>query len=198
MTRKPAGPARIDPVVAAIVDQQPIDARMGYFGGRWMLTMTRELPHAIDSVWTKLTEPEELRKWSPIVPDRALSTVGPATAREHPDSDPVDAEVLVSERPRELAHRWGPHVLRWTLAPTESGCRLTLQQTFDEPGHRGLFAAGWHVCLAVLTALLDRRDVERVVGSRANDYGWRSLEARYSAMLELTPDPLREKGKANT
>jgi uncharacterized protein YndB with AHSA1/START domain len=186
MTTKPPHPVRIDPVVAAIVEQQPTEARVSYVGGLWVLTMTRELPHAVERVWSKLTEPEELRKWSPVVPDRALISVGPAIAREHPDSDALDAEVLVSDRPRELAHRWGPHVLRWTLAPTEGGCRLTLEQTFDGPSERGLFAAGWHICLAVLTALLEGREVERVVGSRASDYGWQSLEARYRATLELT------------
>jgi uncharacterized protein YndB with AHSA1/START domain len=175
-------------VLAAIVEQQPTDARVSHVGGRWVLTMMRELPHAVERVWAKLTEPEELRKWSPVVPDRALTSVGPATAREYPDSDAVDAEVLVSARPRELVHRWGPHVLRWTLTPTDSGCRLMLEHTFDEPGERGLFAAGWHVCLAVLTALLEGCPVERVVGSRAFDYGWQSLEARYRTTLELRPD----------
>jgi uncharacterized protein YndB with AHSA1/START domain len=186
--RKLAGPARIDPVVAAIVEQQPTEARVSYACGRWVLTMTRELPHAVERVWSKLTEQEELRKWSPVVPDRPLTSLGPATAREHPDSEAVDAEVLVSDPPHELAHRWGLHVLRWTLAPTESGCRLTLEHTFDEPGERGSFAAGWHLCLAVLTALLEGHEVERVVGNRACDYGWRSLEARYGAGLRLAPE----------
>jgi uncharacterized protein YndB with AHSA1/START domain len=185
--RKLAGTARIDPVVAATVEQQPTEARVSYVGVRWVLTMTRELPHAVERVWSKVTEPEELRKWSPVVPDRPLTSLGPATAREHPYSDAVDAEVLVSDPPHELAHRWGVHVLRWTLAPTETGCLLTLEHTFDEPGERGSFAAGWHLCLAVLTALLEGHEVERVVGSRAADYGWRSLEARYRAILELTP-----------
>jgi uncharacterized protein YndB with AHSA1/START domain len=176
-------PAPIDPVVAGIVERQSTDATVIYVGGRWMLRMTRELPHDAERVWSKLTEPEELRKWSPVVPDRSLTSVGPATARESPDGNAVDAEVLVSDRPRELSHRWGPHVLRWTLAPTASGCRLTLEHTFDEHADRGSFAAGWHLCLAVLVALLDGHDVERVVGSRAIDYGWQSLEARYRAIL---------------
>jgi hypothetical protein len=105
--RKLAGPARIDPVVAATVEQQPTEARVSYVGVRWVLTMTRELPHAVERVWSKVTEPEELRKWSPVVPDRPLTSLGPATAREHPYSDAVDAEVLVSDPPHELAHRWG-------------------------------------------------------------------------------------------
>lgn len=173
----------IDPVVAAIVDRQSTDATVINVGGRWVLRITRDLPHAVERVWPKLIEPDELRKWSPVVPDRALTWVGPATAHESPDQDAVDAEVLVSDRPRELAHRWGSHVLRWTLTPTADGCRLTLEHTFDEHAERASFAAGWHICLAALTALLDGHDAERVVGSRATDYGWQALEARYRASL---------------
>jgi hypothetical protein len=36
---------------------------------------------------------------------------------------------------------------------------------------------------AILVALLDGHDVERVVGSRAIDCGWQSLEAQYRASL---------------
>lgn len=176
-------PDAIDPVVAAIVAQQSTDATVIHVGGRWVLRMIREFPHDVDRVWSKLTEPDELRTWSPVVPNRPLTSVGPATARESPDREAVDAEVLVSDRPRELFHRWGPHLLRWTLKPTAGGCRLTLEHTFDERGDRGSFAAGWHLCLAVLSAVLDSHDVERVVGSRALAYDWGSLEARYRASL---------------
>jgi uncharacterized protein YndB with AHSA1/START domain len=177
------GPAPIDPLVAAIAAQQPTDATVIHVGDRWVLRMTRELPHDAEHVWSKLTEPDELRKWSPIIPDRSLTSVGPAAARESSDRDAVDAEVLVSDRPRELSHRWGADILHWTLTPTAGGCRLTLEQTFDEHADRGSFAAGWHLCLAVLVAILDGHDGERVVGSRAIDYGWQSLEARYRASL---------------
>jgi uncharacterized protein YndB with AHSA1/START domain len=185
------GSARIDPVVAALAERQPTDATLTLVAGGWVLTMTRELAHEVGRVWAKLTEPEELRKWSPVVPDRPLTSPGRASARERPDLEAVDAEVLVSDRPRELVHRWGPHVLRWTLAPTAEGCRLTLEQTFDDAAQRGSFAAGWHLCLAVLAALLDGHTVERVVGSRALDYNWRTLEARYRKSLEL-PTELRK------
>jgi hypothetical protein len=46
-----------------------------------------------------------------------------------------------------------------------------------------MFAAGWHICLAVLAAVLDDHDVDRVVGSRANDYGWSALRERYDTTL---------------
>jgi uncharacterized protein YndB with AHSA1/START domain len=151
--------------------------------GRWVLTMTRDLPHPVDRVWPKLTEPHQLATWSPVVPDRPLTSVGPATSRETPQADGVDAEVLVSDPPHELVHRWGGHLLRWTLAPTATGSRLTLEHTFDERAERGMYAAGWHICLAVLAAGLDGHDVDRVVGARATDHGWPDLRERYDSAL---------------
>src|SRR5712691_7741319 len=168
---------------AEIAARAGTDATLAEVAGRWVLTMSREFRHPAARVWPKQTEPHELGKWSPVVPDRPLTSVGPATSRETPQGEAVDAEVLLSDPPRELVHRWGPHLLRWTLTSTQSGCRLTLEHTFDERADRGSFAAGWHLCLSVLTALLDGHDVERVVGSRANDYGWSALRDRYDSTL---------------
>jgi uncharacterized protein YndB with AHSA1/START domain len=188
MTREKA-PAPADPAVAALAARHATHATLTRAGGRWVLRMTRELAHDPERVWTKLTEPAELRKWSPVVPDRPLTSPGPASSQEDDGHDVVDAEVLVSERPRELVHRWGAHVLRWTLAPTAAGCVLTLEHTFDEPDDRGSFAAGWHLCLAVLEAQLDGHDAERVVGARARDYDWQDLEGRYRASLTPSETP---------
>jgi uncharacterized protein YndB with AHSA1/START domain len=173
-----------DPIVIAIIDQQPTDAIVSLIDQRWVLHLSREFDQDVDRLWKKLTEPDELASWSPIVPDRPLISAGPATARETLESDPVDVEVLVADRPRELVHRWGPQLLRWTLQPTPGGSRLTLEHTFEPEGMAATFAAGWHICLAVLAAVLDGNDVERVVGQRATDYGWRALEAAYHNQLD--------------
>jgi uncharacterized protein YndB with AHSA1/START domain len=176
--------ASIDPIVVANIEREPAEATLSTVDGRFVLRMRRLLGHDVERVWAKLTEPEELRKWSPIVSDRALSSPGPAAARESPDDPPVDVEVLTSDRPRELVHRWGDDVIRWTLTQTADGCLLTLEQTFSERSMCGSYGAGWHICLAVLTAVLDGEAVERVVGARATDYGWRELESRYRGVFD--------------
>jgi uncharacterized protein YndB with AHSA1/START domain len=145
--------------------------------------MTRELRHPVDRVWRKLTEPGELSRWSPLVPDRPLTSVGPATSRESAQDQGVDTEVLACDPPRELVHRWGGHLLRWTLTPTSAGSRLTLAQTFDVRDDCGKYGAGWHICLAVLVTSLDGHEIDRVVGSRAYDYGWSALREEYGARL---------------
>ena len=165
------------------IDAQPVAATLTKADGRWVLTMVRDLPHPVERVWPKLTEPDQLATWSPIGPDRPLTTVGPATARETADQSPVDAEVLVSDPPRELVHRWGSHQLRWRLSPTPAGTRLTLEQTFDVETEAPMYGAGWHICLAVLAVRLAGHDVDRVVGAQANDFGWETLRERYAAAV---------------
>ena len=166
------------------VDAQPIAATLSKTDSdRWVLTMVRELPHPAESVWPKLTEPDQLATWSPVVPDRPLTIVGPAQTREQPEQEWIDAEVLVSDPPRELVHRWGPHQLRWRLTQIPAGTRLTLEQTFDDEIEAPSYGAGWHLVLAVLAVRLAGHHVERVVGSRALDFGWQSLNERYTAAL---------------
>lgn len=171
-----------DPVRAGI-DSRATQATLREVARRWVLTMTRELAHPVEHVWPKLTDPDQLVRWSPVVPDRPFTSVGPATSHETPQAPAVDVEVLAVDPPRELVHRWGGHLLRWTLTATPQGSRLTLEHTFDERADRAMYAAGWHICLAVLAAVLDGHDVERVVGERANDYGWSALRDRYETSL---------------
>ena|SRR5215471_1641816 len=87
----------------------------------------------------------------------------------------VLAEIEPSPRMQPL-----PGTLR-TLVPTQTGSRLMLEHTFDDATEHGSYAAGWHICLAVLAAALDGRVVEHVVCSRAQDYGWSGLRDRYEA-----------------
>lgn len=169
--------------LAAEIAAHETDAVLREVGGRWVLTMTRELRHPVERVWPMLTEPGQLGRWSPVVPDRALTSVGPAIARETAERAGVDAEVLVCDPPRELVHRWGAQLLRWCLLPAQGGCRLTLEHTFDRRAEVGMYGAGWHLCLAVLVAVLDGHAVERVVGPRASEHGWEGLRDRYDAQL---------------
>jgi hypothetical protein len=107
-----------------------------------------------------------------------VGSVPPATTLSYASGA---TEVLVSDPRHELVHRWCGHMLRWTLTPTRDGSRLTLETTFDERADRGMYAAGRHLCLAMLAAVLDGHDLDRVVGSHANDYGWSALRDRYDA-----------------
>jgi uncharacterized protein YndB with AHSA1/START domain len=172
-----------DDLIIAQIAAQPVHAALARAGGRWVLTMTRDLRQPPELVWPMLTEPAQLSRWSPVVPDRPLASAGPAVSHETPGQPGVDVTVLACDPPRELVHRWGDHLLRWALTPVPGGSRLTLEQTFGAPDDAAMYAAGWHLCLAVLEVLDAGHDVSRVVGERARDYGWAELRDRYQAVL---------------
>jgi uncharacterized protein YndB with AHSA1/START domain len=172
-----------DDATVQAIRSQPVEATLTRSDGRWALTMTRELPHPAAAVWAMLTRPERLAAWSPLVPDRPLTSIGPTTSHETPDAPATAVEVLVSTEPSELVLNWGDDRLRWTLSPSPTGTTLTLEHQFADRDGAGSFAAGWHLCLAVLAAWLHGDDVERVVGERALDYGWADLRDRYQAAL---------------
>jgi uncharacterized protein YndB with AHSA1/START domain len=133
----------------------PLQGTLENRDGAWVLTMDRDLAHPPERVWPWLTDPDRLRQWSPIVPDRALDSAGPCQARENPDDDPLAGDVIAVDPPHELVHRWGDDVVRRRLAPTGGGCRLTLEQTMRDRDHVAMNAAGWHICLDVLHAVMN-------------------------------------------
>ena len=176
-------PTATTDLVTAQIAAHPADASLTEADGRWVLTMSRELAHPPERVWPMLTEPGQLSRWSPVVPDRPLTSAGPAVAHETPGDAGSDATVLTCDPPRELVHRWGGHLLRWVIAPVPGGSRLTLEQTFDERANYAMYGAGWHLCLAVLILVDGGHDIDRITGERAYDYGWAELRDRYLACL---------------
>ncbi|OYO24257.1 hypothetical protein CGZ93_03870 [Enemella dayhoffiae] len=169
-----------DPNIAAAIANRKPTARLDQHGDTWQLTMERDLAHPAERVWTMITDPTQLHRWSPVVPNRALDSVGPATSREVAGAAEEDAEVLQVDQPRLLVHRWGPHQLRWTLEPTDGGCLLRLEHTFGERPEAPSYGAGWHVCLGALEAALEHAEIDRAVGPAAKDYGWQRLHDAYA------------------
>ncbi|MGO1227240.1 MAG: hypothetical protein ACTMH5_10440 [Brachybacterium sp.] len=138
-----------------------------------------------EQIWAHLTDPELLATWSPIVPERPLSQVGPVLSRETPEADPVAVAVLATAGDHALSHRWGDDVLEWLI----DEARLTLLMKLADPQLAPTYLAGWQVCLAVLDARLEGLDQERIVGRDALDHGWEQLRDRYAQELGLPDQP---------
>jgi uncharacterized protein YndB with AHSA1/START domain len=160
-----------------------LDATLRSREGAWLLTMERDFAHPPEVVWPWLTDPKRLARWSPVVPDRPFDAPGTRQVRENPGDDPVDGAVIAVDPPRELVHRWGDNVVRWHLAPTPYGCRLTLEQTMPQPDPAAMNAAGWDVCLAVLDEVLGGSDTARATGPDAAARGWEALRDAYTEAL---------------
>jgi uncharacterized protein YndB with AHSA1/START domain len=156
-------------------------------GARWTLVFVRDLRHPPDKVWGALTDPTQLREWAPFTTDRDLGRPGEATLTmiDGEAAEDLPATVTRAEPPTLLEYTWGEDLLRWELAPTERGTRLTLQHTIRDHDWVPKVAAGWHICLVVAELLLDRTPFGPVRGEDARNYGWNDLNQAYADALGI-------------
>ncbi|HVX43012.1 MAG TPA: SRPBCC family protein [Mycobacteriales bacterium] len=160
-------------------------------GERWTLAFVRDLRQPPERVWTALTDPAELAQWAPYTADRDLGSVGPVTLSmidglSHAD---LPATVRRVERPAVLEYTWGPtDILRWELAATGSGTRLTLRHTVENRAMLPKVAAGWHLCLRVAEELLDGTPIPPIRGDEARKFGWDELFEAYADALGIPPN----------
>jgi uncharacterized protein YndB with AHSA1/START domain len=158
------------------------DATVQPDGDRWTLIFIRDLSHPPAVVWTALTDPAEIGQWAPFTAPRSLAEPG-ATVLTMVDGDEktdLPATVLRAVPPDVLEYTWGDDLLRWELAPTATGTRLTLRHTSTEPGIEPMAAAGWHLCLVVMERLMAGDPIGVVRGSEARQYGWEALRDAYA------------------
>jgi uncharacterized protein YndB with AHSA1/START domain len=154
-------------------------------GEAWVLTFERDLPHPPDAVWPLLTVPDELVRWAPYTADRDLSTTGPATLTmiDGEGGHELPATVRQAEEPAVLEHTWGEDLLRWELAATGAGTRLTLSQHVESHEWLAQVAAGWHLCLDVAESVLAGTPMAPIVGAEAMNHGWEALRDAYAEQL---------------
>ena len=156
--------------------------------GTTLLSMSVQLPAPASKLWNFLTEPQMLATWSPIVPDRPLTVVGPAWSRQTTDAPATEARVIEVEPLTVLRHAWDEGEVLWELGDeseeSAASVGLTLTQTFTQQDMVPMTAAGWHVCLTVLSLVLQGHDVERAVGEDALAVGWESLRDVYAKKFD--------------
>jgi len=160
-------------------------------GDKWTLVVTRELRHPPAKVWEALTEPEELREWSPFDADRNLGTAGATvklTTFGAPGPHVTETRITRADAPRVLEYSWGGADMRWELEPTgDNGTRLTLWHNIDQR-FISMGAAGWHICLDVLAAFLADQPIGRTAGPDLMKWeGWQRLNAEYAKYFGSTP-----------
>jgi uncharacterized protein YndB with AHSA1/START domain len=116
--------------------------------GRPTVRCERRLGHPVERVWRAITEPEELRRWSPAVPRWR-----PEADEEFTSEDAEGAGRIVTfEPPRLLAYEWERDSFRFELEPDGEGCRLVFTHVIDDPALGPPTATGW-------VAYFDRLDV---------------------------------------
>jgi len=122
-----------------------------------IVKFNRPLSHSVDAVWAVLTENGKLQKWMnnlEIIDLRKNGKIhfnmndGTDTYMEVTITDYVEKEVLEFD--------WGKDTVRFELSPTSSGSMLVLLESIGElTEHTPKDLAGWHICLDLLSDLLN-------------------------------------------
>src|SRR5204863_9447661 len=96
-----------------------------------------------------------------------------------------ETRVTRADAPRVLEYNWGGQDIKWELAASGSGTRLTLWHNINK-NFIAMGAAGWHICLDVLDRLVAGHPIGRIVGPEAMKFdGWQRLHAEYKKQFGL-------------
>jgi uncharacterized protein YndB with AHSA1/START domain len=165
------------------------NGRLEEVGDRWRLRFTRRLAHAPEKVWRAITEPEHLKAWFPDEIEGTFERGGMMrfVSAYRPNSR-FEGEVIEFDPPSVLEFRWDTNeTLRFEIRPDGDGSVLTFLDTFDELGKAARDAAGWHVCLDVLTYDLDGKTPPWDAGARWNEVHDGYVERLGPAASEIGP-----------
>ncbi|HEY3843836.1 MAG TPA: SRPBCC family protein [Acidimicrobiales bacterium] len=125
-------------------------------GAQPVLRMERRLHHPAATVWSALTEEEQLAAWFPTTIEGDRKAGAPLTFGfrevEMPD---MEGRMLTFDPPTVMELNWGGDIVRFELTADGDGSILTLIVTFAELGKAARDAAGWHVCLQQLDYAVD-------------------------------------------
>lgn len=134
--------------------------------------------HAVGEVWTWLTENEKLSQWFPELHVEELCADG---LIKFDMGDAIFVEMKITEFKKNslLEYTWGDDLVRFELNPTQEGSLLVLTEKFKViTDHTPRDLAGWHVCLDVISVLMDGRAIE----SRSKE--WQKWYEQYVLALE--------------
>lgn len=162
-----------------------------YSAANRTLSLTRDYPHPIARVWAAIATPARIADWMGVKwlgDEAAVLHAGGHFDYRFADTDLESrAHVLRCEPPHLLEHSWfenvpPPATIRWALADTEGGTRLTLTHflpLFEEAPRTG---AGWTILMEHLAASLD--------GTKPAALDWLGLRDDYAARFgaEATRD----------
>lgn len=166
--------------------RHPVQATVYPVGSRWVVTLERPFEHSAAEIWEAVTNRDDVPRWAPFSPDRNLDVTGAVQLAEAGASGGgavQPGKVVTAATQRMLTLTWGPDDIDIELAPTSTETIVRLSHTFDDRSSAPSFAAGWHLCLSALDAVLSEGDAPRVTGDAAHEHGWDELFEAYTELL---------------
>jgi uncharacterized protein YndB with AHSA1/START domain len=125
--------------------------------GGYIARFERPLKHSVEKVWAALTENDKLSRWMPNLQVEDLRKGGLLKFDMKDGTGKfLDIEITDFQEHSVLEYTWGKDRVRFELYPKPEGCLLVLKEFIRTlTDHTPKDLAGWHVCLDVLSALLD-------------------------------------------
>lgn len=120
-------------------------------------TFKRPLPHLKNAVWAAMTNNENLQKWMSNLEIIELRKNGKIHFNMNDGTGNFEEITITDYAEKEvLAFDWGTDTVRFELSSTDKGSLLVLVETLQElTEHTPKDLAGWHICLDMLTDLLN-------------------------------------------
>ena len=120
----------------------------------------RHWKYPVQEVWAWLTENDKLSNWFSELQVEELREGG-AIIFQMPDGTSDKLTITELKMYSVLEFTWWENTMRFELSPESEGCRLVLTEKLKEiTDHTPKDLAGWHMCLEVILALLERRTIE--------------------------------------
>ncbi|MFC9600126.1 SRPBCC family protein [Peribacillus butanolivorans] len=117
----------------------------------------RLLKHSVEQVWAVLTENDKLEKWMSNLEIEELRKEGTIKFNMNDGTgSSIDMKIRDFQEHSVLEFEWGDGWVRFELSPKAEGCLLVLKESIRTiSDHTSKDLAGWHVCLDMLSTLLN-------------------------------------------
>ncbi|HEY2495124.1 MAG TPA: SRPBCC family protein [Paenibacillus sp.] len=142
----------------------------------------RHLKHSVEKVWSSLTENDQLEKWFSELRVDDLRE-GEIIKFNMQDDIFEELEIIELKMCSVLEYTWGEDRVRFELYPEPNGCRLVLIEKINKiTDHTSKDLAGWHVCLEVISKLLEGRTLD------SRDSEWKRWYEQYVQLIKKFPE----------
>jgi uncharacterized protein YndB with AHSA1/START domain len=114
-----------------------------------VLRFERHLPESIETLWRRVTDPDEMRAWFPTRIEIVEWKVGAALTHHFDghDVDPLPGTVVEWRPPHRVIFTWGEDSIDFELSEgPQSGIDFVLAAQ-SSASHAARDAAGWESCL---------------------------------------------------
>jgi uncharacterized protein YndB with AHSA1/START domain len=130
-------------------------------GQGYTATFVRRFSQPAEEVWAMLTENDKLQQWFSELAIEDLEKGGNITFNTG-DGTFKNMAILEYKEGRKIAFEWGEDQVQFEVAPENGGTKLILLETISRiTPHTAKDLAGWHVCLDVIGALLNNKEIVR-------------------------------------